>query len=84
MDAAGANEVGLSGAVDLDFDPLEIREELTQRFADNLGPGSAFSFDHTAAFILVAWGNTFFAYETGSCHDKRIYSNISACQVLIK
>jgi hypothetical protein len=53
LDAACTNIGPSDRSVIVDFKSLEVRKESAQGFADNLGTGSAFSFDHTASFVLV-------------------------------
>ena len=68
LNTAGADQTSFDCSVLNDFDFLEVRKEATQAFSDDLRTSTAFSLDHTASFIFIAWDSAFIANDT-SFHE---------------
>ena len=54
LDAARADERTLDRAFELDLDALQVGIKAAQGFPDDLGTGTAGSFDRTASFVFVS------------------------------
>ena len=65
---ARADISALDRALEVDLDPLQVREEPAQRFADDLGAGATGAFDLPAPLIFVARDRAFLADKTFFWH----------------
>ena len=64
----------LDRAFDDGLDPLDIRLELSKGFTDDFGTRTAFSANHTAAFIFHSGNRPFSANVTDSTHRNTLMS----------
>jgi hypothetical protein len=75
LEAFGADVDPFGYAFDEGFDFLQIGMEEPQGFADDLGTGAAFAFDHTASFIFIAREGAFSADFTRFWHFRSSLKN---------
>ena len=61
LHAFGADKDPFDGAAQIGFDFLQIGQEGAESFSNDLGPGAAFTTDHTASFIFIPRRGAFFA-----------------------
>lgn len=65
---ACADISALDCALQINFDPLQVRQKSAQRFANNLGTGAAGTFNLAAPFIFVARDRAFLTDDTCFWH----------------